>query len=126
MDEIQKVLIKAGRKDLAQKYYEKVARTYASIKQDLNLKVCPKIKEKLQSSIFKVTKVEINPQSRTNEEHIVAYIHFLTDKDLEAQSVSDAVKKLSISEYPEGFNPNDSQVDYDPVNGTGYVREEHY
>jgi len=27
MDEIQKVLIKAGRKDLAQKYYEKVVQT---------------------------------------------------------------------------------------------------
>lgn len=26
MDEIQKVLIKAGRKDLAQKYYKKIAR----------------------------------------------------------------------------------------------------
>ena len=26
MDEIQKVLVKAGRKDLAQKYYEKVAK----------------------------------------------------------------------------------------------------
>ena len=25
MDEIQKILVKAGRKDLAQKYYEKVA-----------------------------------------------------------------------------------------------------
>lgn len=35
MDEIQKVLVKIGRKDLAQKYYEKVAKSRVAKSRDI-------------------------------------------------------------------------------------------
>lgn len=57
MDEIQKVLVKAGRKDLAQKYYEKVAGKVAAetfpcpncgTKVLENTKYCVKCKKKVE------------------------------------------------------------------------------
>jgi len=43
MDEIQKVLVKAGRKDLARSYYKKVVGAYpAQVAKDLKSKLLPK------------------------------------------------------------------------------------
>lgn len=47
MDEIQKVLVKAGRKDLAQKYYEKVASksVLSELAKIFNFKKVPRLKK---------------------------------------------------------------------------------
>ena len=55
MDEIQKVLIKQGRKDLAQKYYKKVSQTWkGSLFSDQNdlYKVLKVVKEKFENFAF--------------------------------------------------------------------------
>lgn len=39
MDEIQKALIKAGRKDLAQEYYENVFKKKAAVKKTIKIKI---------------------------------------------------------------------------------------
>jgi len=44
MDEIQKILIKEGRKDLAQKYYLKLSGTFSSDEAYLDLREHPKSK----------------------------------------------------------------------------------
>ena len=57
MDEIQKVLIKIGRKDLAQKYYLKISDSIPDekIKIYFSKKILPEIKDKSLQNIIRET-----------------------------------------------------------------------
>ena len=58
MDEIQKVLVEAGRKDLAQKYYKKTAGKlkYDDVFNAINAEVGPSSSKRMTEEIMKLYK----------------------------------------------------------------------
>ena len=105
MDTIQKVLIKVGRKDLAQKYYKKIiAISDISSIDKLNKKL-PKYKIKWQDNITRKVKtrdVFFNFENDKDSKNILVYLSPNASKGREPKAIINTEKKtIGVNENGE-------------------------
>jgi hypothetical protein len=94
MDEIQKVLVKAGRKDLAQKYYLKVA----------NIVTKEQLLNGLMHGKYYATKLTLAPDAQTSEvAEKVAMILYQSTPEYEGEQKSGILDSIGDQLHDLGF-----------------------